>query len=141
MALTAGKIKCYVSSILLFYVFYLYYYQCAKLKESTLEHVGETVLHPLTHHHSRACELLAKGESFVQPYVTVAHNWLDDHVHSHPLFIEYKIEDKIACGKSQLHKYLDPALDHLFGHVATVETLVYDHVTDHYNQLVKRIKN
>ncbi|KAK6459042.1 uncharacterized protein RJT20DRAFT_11445 [Scheffersomyces xylosifermentans] len=131
MALLA-KIKCYLSCILVFYTVYLFNYKCVQLKENPLEEAANTVFHPLTHHHNKLCGALDTASGYVNPYIAKTHEFLDEHVHSHPLFKEYKVEDKITCGKSKFNTYVYPYIEQLFKATEVVESHVHDHLTAQY---------
>ncbi|KAK6460033.1 hypothetical protein DFJ63DRAFT_337993 [Scheffersomyces coipomensis] len=130
MALFA-KIKCFVASFLLFYTIYLYNYKCVELKETSFEHAAESVLHPLSHHHSQACEVLDTAAGYVHPYIVQTQAFLDEHVHSHPLFIEYGIHEKLVSVQDAFVTYVYPYIHQLFQYFAVVETAVYDQFSEH----------
>ncbi|CAI5755904.1 unnamed protein product [Candida verbasci] len=130
-----AKIKCFLASFLIFYTSYLYFYKCQTL--TPLQEVGEKILHPLHSHHSQLCEVLHNGINYVEPYATKTHKFLDDNVHSHPLFIEYKIHEKIEFAKSQFIKYVYPRIYELYQLTDQVEAKAYDHFTGLYHQVIE----
>ncbi|KAK6205049.1 uncharacterized protein RJT21DRAFT_137472 [Scheffersomyces amazonensis] len=134
MALFA-KIKCFLASFLLFYTIYLYNYKCVELKETSFEHATETVFHPLTHHHNQLCESLEIGTNFIQPYVVKVQGFLDEHVHSHPLFKQYEIHEKIVAGQDAFGQYVYPYVYQVFQAVDAAEVVIYDQATEHYATL------
>jgi len=132
---TFAKIKCFVASFLLFYTIYLYSYKCVELKETTLEHATQTVFHPLSHSHNQLCEALDIGTNFVHPYITQAHEFLDTHVHSHPLFIEYGIHEKLVSAQDAFVYYVYPYIHQLFQVVDVAEVAIYDFVFEQVEAL------
>lgn len=135
-----AKIKCVLTSLLAIYAVYLFAYKCEQLNESTFEHSVESVLHPLSHTHSQACDALYKGHAYVQPYLDSAHKFLDTHVHSHPLFVQFKVESKIACLKAHYYKYVHHLVIQLFKYIEVAEVYAYDTALAWYKKAEKTTK-
>ncbi|CUM67976.1 uncharacterized protein PRCAT00005690001 [Priceomyces carsonii] len=133
--ITLSKIKLFLSTFLLFYVTYLYTYKCEKLAESPLEHGVQQVFHPLSHSHNVFCDALSKFEKFSTPYVESGHAFLDKNVHSHHLFIEYKIGEKLQVAKEKYYQFVYPVLLKIFEYFEVVEYHVSEHVIETYGKL------
>ncbi|EMG48526.1 hypothetical protein SBY92_003863 [Candida maltosa Xu316] len=127
-----AKVKCFLACIIVYYISYLYNYKCPSLTplEQAVEGVTETVLHPLHSHHSVLCEYLHSGIDTVQPYHAKVHDFLDEHIHQHPLFIEYKIEDKLTSAKKQFSTYVYPYINELYTFTDALEVQAYAVVED-----------
>lgn len=122
-----AKIRLIVTSIIAFYAIYLFSYKCVQLKESPLKHAVGSVIHPLTHSHNQACEALSRGEVIVAPYVKKVSTFLDTHVHSHPLFKAYKVDQGLNFAKQQYFSFVYPLIIQLFKYVELAEVYVYGH--------------
>ncbi|ODV80025.1 uncharacterized protein CANTADRAFT_5700 [Suhomyces tanzawaensis NRRL Y-17324] len=134
MVFTLARIRLLLSSFLVVYVAYLFSYKCVQLKESTLEHGVQSVLHPLTHTHNQACDALNQGSEYLKPYVAQVQQLLDTHVHSHPLFKQYKVEAKLACAKGKYQTYLSPYVQQVFQLIEIIELRVYEYVVAAYTE-------
>lgn len=132
----AGRLKCYVSSFILFYSLYLLTFKCNKLNETPLEHGIETVFHPLSHHHNTLCDGLNKGVNFVNPYIDSVRHQLDEHVYSHHLYKQYKVDSKLEVVKGNYHQYVHPLV---IKFLELVEVAEY-HIAEHFTQQWGRVQ-
>merc|ERR1712080_173780 len=124
--------KTFVFGLFVYYATYLHYYKCPSL--TPIVELEEKILHPLTNQHSTLCELVNGGIDRATPYVNKVHGFLDKNVHSHPLFIEYKIEEYIQCAKNRWTTYVYPVVYQLYQFTDVAEARVYDEVTAIYKQ-------
>ena len=133
-----AKVKCFLACIVLYYISYLYNYKCPTL--TPLQEGVETILHPLHSHHSVLCDYLHTGINTVEPYTAKVHGFLDDHVHSHPLFIEYKVEDKLTCAKNKFSTYVYPYIHQLYQFTDVAEVHAHEHLSQVYDKVQKTLK-
>lgn len=137
------KFKTYLTALLVFYTVYLFSYKCPSLKESGLEHSSKVLIHPFSHAHNQVCEGLNTGSDFVAPYVAKAHEFLDTHVHSHPLFKKYEIEEKIQLAKAYYFSHAYPYVVQVWQFVEIAEHYIfvqshklYTHLEGHFHATV-----
>ncbi|RLV95512.1 hypothetical protein JA1_000999 [Spathaspora sp. JA1] len=136
-----AKIKCFLACFILYYSVYLYNFKCPALAT-----VDKSIIQtsPLYSEQVALCELLHTGVSKVQPYVQPltenVHALLDQHVHSHPKFIEYKIEDKLTCAKGKLNTHVYPWFNKLFRETEIVEVHVYNYACKIYKESTELVK-
>ncbi|KAI3406081.1 hypothetical protein KGF56_001300 [Candida oxycetoniae] len=126
------NIRTFIFGLIVFYTSYLYNYKCPSL--TPIEKIENKVLHPLSSQHSVLCDLLHGGVNKVEPYVFKAHTFLDEHVHSHPLFIKYKIHDKFLCAQDKFKTYVYPRIYDLYEFTDSVEAKSYDQLSQFFKQ-------
>ncbi|EGW34201.1 uncharacterized protein SPAPADRAFT_59631 [Spathaspora passalidarum NRRL Y-27907] len=132
-----AKIKCFLACIILYYSVYLYNYKCP-----TFASVDPSIIesNPLHSEQVALCELLHSGADFIQPYHAKVHEVLDEHVHSHPLFIEYKIKEKIVSARGKISSVVCPLAQQLFQATEIAEIHAYDHLSKVYQQAAGLLK-
>lgn len=118
---TFAKIKFYTASILLFYVVYLFTYKCPRNSETFVEHATQKLIHPFSHQHDKVCGALDTGAAYVNPYLTKAHAFLDEHVHSHRLFKQYQVKSKASFAQAKYYEYVYPVVLKVWQFVELVE--------------------
>ncbi|EDK45284.1 hypothetical protein PVL30_002951 [Lodderomyces elongisporus] len=126
------SLRTFLLGLIVFYSTYLYNYKCPTLTFG--ENLETKLFHPLRSQHSTLCELLHGGVNKVEPYTTQAHAFLDEHVHSHPLFIKYKVHDKAVAAKEQFDKYAYPVIEQLYEFTDVFEVKAYDQISDLYKK-------
>lgn len=114
-----AKIKCFITSFIAIYAIYLYSYKCSTIEENSLS--------PLFGAHSQLCLTLTKGETYVQPYLAKATEFLDTHVHSHHTFKQYKVEEKLSTAKTSYTKYINPYVVEVYKLIEILEVKVYEY--------------
>ncbi|CAK9436965.1 uncharacterized protein LODBEIA_P14590 [Lodderomyces beijingensis] len=119
--------------LIIFYSTYLYNYKCSKL--TPIQEVENVVFsHPLNHQHQTLCELLHGGVDKVEPYLVKTKGFLDEHVHSHPLFIKLGIHEKAECAQAQFKAHVYPFVEQLYEYTESFEANTYDQLNEYYQK-------
>ncbi|KAG7195393.1 uncharacterized protein KQ657_003151 [Scheffersomyces spartinae] len=153
---TFAKIKCFVSSFLLFYVIYLWTYRCGQLDNlySPLNAIKSKIAgdHPesvelikdipvvfkneVDSFEFAACGKLNQFELWVKPYTASGFAWLDAHVYSHPTFKKYAMADKLTFAKTKYYQFVHPLVLEVFQYI---EMLQYK-VAELTSPLIAKVK-
>ncbi|ODV67394.1 hypothetical protein HYPBUDRAFT_157452 [Hyphopichia burtonii NRRL Y-1933] len=122
-------------TLLVVYSAYLVNFKCSQLNETPLEHSSEVVLHPLSHHHNQICDGYNAGVNFAEPYLSKVHEFLDEHVHSHPYYKEYEVDSKLQLVKGKYLEIVHPYVIQLWQLIEVAEVHIYDHLVELYAHL------
>lgn len=138
---TFAKIKCFVASFLLFYVVYLWTFRCGKLdslyspfqeiknkiqgdEPESIELVKDIPVvfkNKVDSLEFAACGKLNQFEDWLKPYTASVGIWLDTHVHSHPTFKKYAIQDKLAFAKAKYYQLIHPVVLEVFKYIELLQ--------------------